>query len=151
MLAILTRVHDHHKYTDRRVWLMLQRGIQCNSTQHKCEKKHHTYNVSHTFKSRWITFPECRYFMALNNWYIIYCLWMSFSILPRFITLCKSVSVVKYVLQITHNSHTTYAQCIINISIPKWQQHNDVRSCKSIQVLICVLSHLKTLINTWIL
>jgi len=47
---------------------------------------------SHTFWSRWITFPEWIYFVALSNWYMMKRLWTSFRMVPRLITLCKSVS-----------------------------------------------------------
>ena len=45
-----------------------------------------------TFWSRWMTLPEWRYLVARNSWYRMYCLWTSFRILPRFITLWRSVS-----------------------------------------------------------
>lgn len=45
-----------------------------------------------TFWSRWITFPEWMYFVALSNWYMMKRLWISFKMVPRLITLCKSVS-----------------------------------------------------------
>lgn len=48
-----------------------------------------------TFWSRCITFPEWRYLVARNSWYIIYCLCTSFRMLPRLITLCRSVSKIK--------------------------------------------------------
>lgn len=47
-----------------------------------------------TFKSLCITFPECMYFVALNNWYMMNTLWISFNIFPFLITLCKSVSAI---------------------------------------------------------
>jgi hypothetical protein len=40
-----------------------------------------------TLWSLWMTFPLCKYFVAFNNWYMIYLLWTSFNIFPLFITL----------------------------------------------------------------
>jgi hypothetical protein len=45
-----------------------------------------------TLWSLWMTFPLCKYFVAFNNWYMIYLLWTSFNIFPLFITLWRSVS-----------------------------------------------------------
>lgn len=59
------------------------------------------------FRSRWIILPECRYFRAFANWYMMNFMWTSFRI-PYAITLCRSASM---------NSKTKYTSLLLSALI----------------------------------
>ena len=59
--------------------------VQCTKEKSNCRKRI-------TFWSLCMTLPLCMYLVAFRIWYIMYRLWTSLRIFPRFITLCKSVS-----------------------------------------------------------